>query len=168
MLTEIFEKLPGKLTAYGRNSLLFDIGNKVSRVFLVKSGSFGLFTEVSGKEHIIRLAYPGSFLFAPDSFFASEPTQYFAKALKKSEVISVEKDDILDYFSDKEDQIHIIYQQIILDLCERELDLLCHSSSERFKRLLERSPQVFQHIPHKYIASYLRISPETLSRLKKS
>jgi hypothetical protein len=51
---------------------------------------------------------------------------------------------------------------------EREIDLLTVSSKERYLRVLNRSPKVFQEIPHGLIASYLRMSPETLSRLKKS
>lgn len=50
----------------------------------------------------------------------------------------------------------------------RELNLLINSPKERLERLLARSSQVFQEIPAKYIASYLRMAPETLSRLMKS
>ena len=55
----------------------------------------------------------------------------------------------------------------ILDLMEREQDLLISSPAERFNRVLARSPQLFQEVPNKYIASYLNMTPETLSRLKK-
>ena len=41
-----------------------------------------------------------------------------------------------------------------------------HSSRERYLRVLGRSPALFQEIPHRYIANYLRMSAETLSRLK--
>ena len=51
---------------------------------------------------------------------------------------------------------------------ERELDLLTSSPHERIQRVLKRSPQVFQEIPAKYIASYLRMTPETLSRILNS
>ncbi len=59
--------------------------------------------------------------------------------------------------------IQLIYEQL-----EREKDILIHSPRKRYERVLKRSPQLFQEIPHKYIASYLRMSPETLSRIKKS
>ena len=57
----------------------------------------------------------------------------------------------------------IIEQQL-----EREVDLLLQSPLQRYQRVLKRSPRVFQEIPHKHIANYLRMTPETLSRLKKS
>ena len=51
---------------------------------------------------------------------------------------------------------------------ERERDILTSSPLERYNRVLKRSPLLFQEIPNKYIADYLRMTPETLSRIKKS
>ncbi|WP_338126498.1 hypothetical protein [Tenacibaculum piscium] len=56
-----------------------------------------------------------------------------------------------------------MYQQI-----EREIDLITYSPQKRFNRVFKRSPQLFQEIPQKYIASYLRMTPETLSRILKN
>ena len=50
---------------------------------------------------------------------------------------------------------------------EREISLLTMSATERYTELLKRSPQLFQQIPLKYIASYLGIQPESLSRIRK-
>jgi hypothetical protein len=62
----------------------------------------------------------------------------------------------------------ILLEELILQQLEREVDLLQNSPAERYKRVYERNPKVFQEIPHKYIASYLRMTPETLSRIRKS
>ncbi|WP_369806592.1 hypothetical protein [Tenacibaculum finnmarkense] len=56
-----------------------------------------------------------------------------------------------------------MYQQI-----EREIDLITYSPQKRFNRIFKRSPKLFQEIPQKYIASYLRMAPETLSRILKN
>ena len=59
---------------------------------------------------------------------------------------------------------------ILIGACdlEREVDLITYSPQKRFERVFERSPQLFQEIPQKYIASYLRMTPETLSRILKN
>ena len=57
---------------------------------------------------------------------------------------------------------------LLLQQLEREVDILTTSPKLRYERVLKRSPRLFQEIPHKHIAAYLRMSPETLSRLKKS
>jgi CRP-like cAMP-binding protein len=62
----------------------------------------------------------------------------------------------------------VLLEQLVLQQMEREQDLLITSPVERYQRVLERSPMLFQEVPHKYIAAYLRMSPETLSRIKKS
>ena len=59
-----------------------------------------------------------------------------------------------------------ILEDLNLQQFEREIDLLTQSPWERYHRLLKRSPQVFQQIPNKHIANYLRMTPETLSRIK--
>jgi CRP-like cAMP-binding protein len=51
---------------------------------------------------------------------------------------------------------------------ERENDLIIYSPQKRVERVFKRSPQLFQEIPQKYIASYLRMTPETLSRILKN
>ena len=63
---------------------------------------------------------------------------------------------------------HLILGDLIFQQMERERDILTSSPIKRYKRVLSRSPQLFQEIPNKYIASYLRMTPETLSRIKKS
>ena len=61
-----------------------------------------------------------------------------------------------------------ILENLVLQQMEREIDILTSSPKERYQRVLKRSPQLFQEIPNRYIANYLRMSAETLSRLKKS
>lgn len=61
-----------------------------------------------------------------------------------------------------------LLELLITQLIEREIDLLTTSPIERLNRVLLRSPHLFRHIPLKYIASYLRMKPETLSRIRKS
>ena len=61
-----------------------------------------------------------------------------------------------------------LLQEFVHQQIERENDLITFSPQKRFERVFKRSPQLFQEIPQKYIASYLRMTPETLSRILKS
>ncbi len=77
----------------------------------------------------------------------------------------------IDAFLDKEDNQKLwiaLLENLLLQQMEREKDILTPSTKERYLRVLRRSPRLFQEIPNKYIADYLGISAETLSRLKKS
>jgi hypothetical protein len=57
---------------------------------------------------------------------------------------------------------------MIIGQLEREVDLLTNDPAERYRRVLNRSPRLFQEVPAKYIANYLRMTPETMSRIKKT
>ena len=61
-----------------------------------------------------------------------------------------------------------LLEAMVLQQMDREIDLLTVSPVERLNRVLLRSPHLFQEIPLKYIASYLRMTPETLSRIRNS
>lgn len=61
-----------------------------------------------------------------------------------------------------------ILENLVTQQLDREIDILTGSSRERYLRVLQRSPQLFQEVPLRYIANCLRMSPETLSRLRKS
>ena len=56
----------------------------------------------------------------------------------------------------------------LLGMMAREVELHLASNAERYERLLKRSPKLLQLIPQRYVASYLKMEPETLSRLKKA
>ena len=57
-------------------------------------------------------------------------------------------------------------ESLVVESMNREIDLLTSDPHERYQRILRRSPRLFQEIPARYIANYLRMSPGTLSRLK--
>lgn len=121
------------------------------------------------EEHTIRFGYHGNFVAALDSFISEKPSRLYIQALKKTELKVISKKAYLDFVQSSpfyREVWELILQQLILQQMEREFDLLISSPLERYQRVLRRSPQLFQEIPHKYIANYLRMTPETLSRLK--
>jgi CRP-like cAMP-binding protein len=105
------------------------------------------------------------------TYFTGEGSLFYMQALRSTEVIIIAKSDLDNYMSEHPEH-HQDYsellQGIISQQMEREIDLLTTSPQERLFRVMNRSPKVFQEIPLKYIASYLRMTPETLSRIMKS
>jgi len=88
--------------------------------------------------------------------------------MRKSKVIRMNKNDFKEFVLANQEYTtlwRILLEELVLQQPEREVDLLNNSPAERYKRVYERSPQLFQEIPHKYIAAYLRMTPETFSRL---
>ncbi len=154
-----------------RNEYLIQAGAVERYLYFVEEGTLRAFIEEGGEEQEIRFAYPGSVFTALDSFFSGKPTRFNLQAIKQCKVHAVEKKAFNDLMASSEEntQLHMLMLQgFVVQQIEREIDILTAAPTERYRRVLERSPQLFQEIPNKYIASYLRMTPETLSRIKKS
>ena len=146
-------------------------GSTDTNLYFVVNGSLRIFIEDDFEEHTIRFGYQGSFIAALDSFISEQPSPFYIQALKKCELKVIPKKIFMDFVTTNEEAFTLwqkINELLIYQQLEREIDILTASPLERYKRVLKRSPQLFQEIPGKYIASYLRMTPETLSRVKKS
>jgi len=153
-----------------RNEYLQVAGNVDTTVYFVKSGSLRMYVVDEYDEHIIRFGYSGNLFVSLDSFLTEKPSNYYIQAIKKSELWGINKQRLKSLIDSSEKLKEIwnnILEQIIVQQLEREQDILTSSPLERYNRVLSRSPRLFQEIPNKHIASYLRMTPETLSRLKK-
>lgn len=154
-----------------RNEYLIEEGAIEEHLYFIEEGTLRVFTVTEGEEQVIRFGYPGSIIAALDSFLSGKPTIFNLQAIKKCRLksIQVESFNKLIQSSPENTALYLfILKQFVLQQIEREEDLLTNSPEVRYQRVLKRSPRLFQEIPGKHIASYLRMTPETLSRLKKS
>lgn len=142
-----------------------------TNIYFIESGSVRIFIRDKDEERVIRFGYPGNIIVSLDSFLSGKPSDFFIQTLKKTEIRMASKKDFYEFIHSSDENLKfwtLILEDLVLQQMEREKDLLINSPKERYERVLKRSPQLFQEIPNKYIANYLRMSPETLSRLKKS
>ena len=122
------------------------------------------------EEQTIRFGYKENLIVSLDSFLTGKPSDLYIQAIKKTVVKVITKEQI-EKFLETENNRNLwtkILENLVLQQMEREIDILTNSPKERYERVLKRSPQLFQEIPNRHIANYLRMSAETLSRLKKS
>lgn len=155
----------------GRNQFLKVQGSTDTNLYWVAQGSLRIYVVEENEEHTIRFGYTHNFITALDSFLAEKPSDLYIQALKKTTVKVIDKATFMEFMQSSPKNMNtwqLLLEQLVLQQMERERDILTMSPTERYRRVLKRSPQLFQEIPHKYIASYLRMTPETLSRIKKS
>ena len=154
-----------------RNELLLEAGQREQSSYLVSSGALRVVYQTETQAQIIRFGYSGSVLTSLPAFFDQSPSLFDIIAIRKSEVKCFEKWALFAFIeSNKSHQAsyQLILQDLVRQQVEREIDLLTASPVERYKRVLDRSPQLFQKIPAVHIANYLRMTPEHLSRIRKS
>ena len=153
-----------------RNQFLKTKGSIDTNVYYVESGSLKVFVLDNDEEQIIRFGYKDNIIASLDSYLTGKNSDLCIQAIKKTVLKVITKSQI-DTFIKTEKNIILwtqILENLVIQQMEREIDILTSSPKERYLRVLKRSPQLFQEIPNKHIANYLRMSPETLSRLKKS
>lgn len=163
-------ELSEKTITIDRNDFLAVKGSIDTNVYFVESGSLKVFVLDDCEEQLIRFGYKGNLIVLLDSFLTDKPSVFFIQAIKKTVVKVITKSQI-DKFLENESNRDLwtkILEDLVIQQMEREIDLLTNSPKERYQRVLKRSPQLFQEIPLRHIANYLRMSAETLSRLRKS
>ena len=154
-----------------RGDFLCQAGDRSVQLWYVTNGTLRLYIDVEGTEQCIRFGYPGDLVAALDSYIKGEPTQFYVQALRQCEVRQVSRTAFrafIDADPERGRWWQGVMSSMIYSQLEREVDLLLPSPEARYRRVLARSPRLFQEIPAKYIANYLRMTPETLSRLKRA
>ena len=162
--------LSDKTITLERNEFLKVKGSIDTNIYYVESGSLSVFVLDDCEEQIIRIGYQGNIIVSLDSYLTGEPSDFYIQAIKKTTVKVITKQQLENFLSQDINRTlwTKILENLVLQQMEREVDILTNSPKERYNRVLKRSPKLFQEVPNRYIANYLRMSPETLSRLKKS
>ena len=153
-----------------RGDHLHAAGEVHTNIYYVESGTMRSSVLVNDcEEQIIRFGYQGDFFAAIDSFVSGRPTQLYTQAIRRCQLQVIPRSLYTERIQ-QDPALNDIWQQIlawmIVGQLDREIDLLTSNPAERYRRVLARSPRLFQEIPAKYIANYLRMTPETLSRCR--
>jgi CRP-like cAMP-binding protein len=168
-MKEIIE-LSDKEITIDRNEFLKVKGSIDTNLYYIESGSLRIFVLDDYEEQTIRFGYKENLIVSLDSFLTGKPSDLYIQAIKKTVLKVITKEQI-EKFLETENNRNLwtkILENLVIQQMEREIDILTNSPKERYERVLKRSPQLFQEIPNRHIANYLRMSAETLSRLKKS
>jgi CRP-like cAMP-binding protein len=173
----LYEKLHQSFNQYGttkqleKGNFLIKEGEIEKNIYFISSGAVRLFYLSEYDEQTVRLGYTGSIINSLSSFLNAHPSEFYLEGIRKSTVQILAKENLMQLVHENQDnqqQYIQLLENLVTQQIDREIDLLITSPIERLKRVLQRSPNLFQEVPLKYIASYLRMTPETLSRIRKS
>ena len=153
-----------------RGDFLVPPGQVEQRLCLVRQGLLRIYyPTLPGEETCVGFGYANSLLCSFPSFVTGQPSAYGIQALRQSELLAIGRTDFLNFMEGSPAFARFWRTELEKALVGRmahEIDLLLPDPAQRLARLRQRSPHIFQVVPRKYLASYLRMTPETLSRLR--
>jgi CRP-like cAMP-binding protein len=155
-----------------KGTILLRQGDVEKSVAFIEKGIFRHYTIVrDGKDISLLFTFENWFVGEMSSFITQSPSYYFIEALTDAKIWQLSYDNLQKLY------LHTtvgnklgrkMMEQLYIRKAERERNLLMMNAEERYLDLIRQAPHILQNIPLKYIASYLGITPQALSRIRKN
>jgi len=137
----------------------------------VEKGIMRSFTvDEKGNEHIIQFAAEGWWISDLYSFLTGEISTYNIEALENCELLLLSRtasEELLSTVPKFESYQRILLQGAYIAMQRRITSSLNQTAEEKYQEILKAYPDIIQRVPQHMVASYLGITPETLSRIRK-
>ena len=160
----------GEIITIPKNNTIKKHDTREKYLSFILKGSGGILLWNNSNFVCIDLCYEGEFFGDYMSFLNQQPTHLEVVTFEPSEIFRISKPNFdkmsLDTkFGDK--ICRFAAEALFVHKQSQQIDILTKTASERYLELLTRQPQIIQRTPQKYIASYLGITPQSLSRIRR-
>lgn len=145
-------------------------GEVCDHVTFINNGHFRVYNIVNEEELTINFAFEGNYVTDYISFVSRRPSSDFILAMDDAEILQIKYNDLQATYEKSpvwQKFGRIMAEYILVFIAERNKALLFNTPEERYINLMKERPKVIERIPQQYIASYLGIKPESLSRIRK-
>lgn len=153
-----------------RNEILLNYDDICNRYYFINKGCIRLYTiSKDGMEHSRYFAFEGNFATALPSFIDQQPAEEFLQTVQKSELLYISRASFY-HLVNTIPQFALIYTEILeqgfIMAQKRIYGFQGLDALDKVKWLIKNQPKLLLNISNKMVASYLGISPFTLSRIK--
>lgn len=154
-----------------KHEFLLREGDVCNQTFFVESGLLRMFSiDKNGKEHIIQFAPENWLISDRSSLYFNEKSKYYIEAVEDSEILLLKSDffaKLNQVFPSTAHNNDLLLHKHIRNLQNRVNSLLAETAEERYMNFIKMYPNILLRVPQWMVASYLGITPESLSRVRK-
>ena len=155
-----------------KKAIFLKINAIENHISFIEAGVVRLFIpkENPEKEITFGFSFKDQFISAYDSFLTQKPSAYQLQALTETTILSITYNDLQAVYNNT--QIgnligRLTAERLFLIKSKREQNLLNLTAEERYTKLFKERPELIKVIPLKYISSYIGVTPQALSRIRR-
>ena len=161
----LFEKieLPSKTT-------LLCEGDTAARMYIVKKGCLRLWFNHDGKDITFQFFFENQAVSSFESFFGDQPSIFSLESIESTIAVAVTRENwerLFSIYPHLKDEFHKLLLQRMGIYARLFLSRIKDTPQERYEALQREHPEILRRIPQHYIASYLGITPVSLSRIRR-
>lgn len=152
-----------------KNECFLQAGRPCTHLAVLTKGCMRLFYDSPEKESCNNFFFENAIVGSLAGFISGLPSMVTIVAIDPCDLQILSKDQIQDLtrkYPSLKSMADVVLKEHLIWAEKREASLLRDSPEDRFRSLLEEHPKIFKRVPLHYIASYLGITPETLSRYR--
>ena len=154
-----------------KRQLILQEGDVCKHYTFVVEGCFKMYkVDERGREHNLQFAVENNWIADIGSFHSEKPSELSIEALEQSVILQIKKPDLLYLYTNypKFDRnFRVLIEDAFVDLQKRVLQNISSTAEERYLDFLENFPELFNRISNVQIASYIGVTPEFLSKVRK-
>ncbi|EKB48272.1 Crp/Fnr family transcriptional regulator [Cecembia lonarensis] len=155
---------------FSKKHIILKTGQTEDYFSFVETGIIRYYIPKIENDLTLAFVFDGYFASAYDSFLTRTPPIYEGETLVKTTLWRLKHSDLQTLYAETEIGNKIgrfASENLFLKKFKRELSLLNETAEQRYRDLFTEQPHLIQHIPLKHIASYIGVTPQALSRIRK-
>lgn len=150
-------------------TVLLKEGEVAERLYLIRKGCLRLFFYDDGKDITFQFFFEGDFVASFDSLHKRQPSLFSLESIEAAELSAIRRSDLYDLIRRSPSSRRIYEEKLIERFRAYQLlfrSRISNTPQQRYEELLKEHPDIVRRIPQHYIASYLGITPVSLSRIR--
>lgn len=150
-------------------TMLLEEGQVAHTLYYIRKGCLRLFFCHEGKDITFQFFFEGDFVASFDSLYKRQPSLFALESIEPAELLCIDREAFFRLI-EQNPALRRRYEEKLIDRFRSYqllfLSRIKNSPRQRYEELLETYPQIILRVPQHYIASYLGITPVSLSRIR--